>query len=323
MNGVLGQPLQAIAFGDAAGEHGADTAVEVRDRRFNPYRLTAFQRWFGLFNQFVVERFVKAMVLLFAVENGDVGTGLGFVQDACVIQALGLPMVDGATHVELVHATNHLVEAAEAQSGHQPTYLLGDEEEVVDHVFGLSGKALAQFLILGRDTHRAGIEVAFAHHDAAFDNQRRGGKSEFVRTQQCADDDVTAGAHAAVDLDRDTPAQPVEHQRLVGFRQAQLPGTAGVADGCQRRRAGAAIVTGDGHVIGMGLGYAGGHGADADFGNQFHTDARLRVDILEVVDQLCKVLDGVNIMVRWRRNQADTRRRMAYLGNPLVDLVAG
>ncbi len=55
--------------------------------------------------------------------------------------------------------------------------------------------------------------------------------------------------------------------------------------------------------------------ADADFGDELHADARVAVGIFQVVDQLRQILDGVNVMVRRRRNQADARRRAAHLGD--------
>jgi hypothetical protein len=97
-------------------------------------------------------------------------------------------------------------------------------------VLGLAGEALAQGRILGGHAHRTGVEVALAHHDAAFDHQRRGGEAEFVRAQQRADDDVATGLDLAIDLHADTAAQAVEHQGLLGFGQAELPRRTGVLD---------------------------------------------------------------------------------------------
>jgi hypothetical protein len=97
-------------------------------------------------------------------------------------------------------------------------------------VLGLAGEALAQGRILRGDAHRAGVEVALAHHDAAFDDQRRGGEAEFVGTQQGADDDVATGLDLAVDLHADAAAQAVEHQGLLGFGEAELPRRTGVLD---------------------------------------------------------------------------------------------
>ena len=154
--------------------------------------------------------------------------------------------------------------------------LLGDEEEVVDQVLGFAGEALAQLRVLGGHPHRAGVQVAFAHHDAARDDQGRGGEAELVRPQQGTDDHVAPGAQAPIDLDRDAPAQAVEHQGLVGLRQADLPGGAGVLDGGQRAGPGAAVVAGDGHMVRVGLGDTGRHGAHADLGDELDRDPRPR-----------------------------------------------
>ncbi len=75
---------------------------------------------------------------------------------------------------------------------HQGANFLGDKKEIIDHVFRLAGKALAQFRVLGGDTDRAGVQVALAHHDAALDDQGCGGKAELVCPKQGTDDDVAS-----------------------------------------------------------------------------------------------------------------------------------
>ena len=112
-------------------------------------------------------------------------------------------------------------------------------------------------------------------------------------------------------------------QRLVRLGQAQLPRGAGVLDAGQRRGAGAAVVAADQHHVGVRLGHAGRDGADADLGHQLHADAGVVVGVLQVVDQLRQILDGINVVVRRRRDQADARRGVADLGDPGIDLVAG
>ena len=52
----------------------------------------------------------------------------------------------------------------------------------------------------------------------------------------------SAGLQLAVGLDDDAAAQIVEHQHLLRFGQAQLPGDAGMLDRGQRAGAGAAVV---------------------------------------------------------------------------------
>ena len=90
-------------------------------------------------------------------------------------------------------------------------------------MLGLASEALAQYRVLGGDTHRAGVQMALAHHDAAGRDQRGGGKAELVRAQQRGHRDVAAGAQAAIGLDGDAAAQAVQHQGLLGFGKADFP----------------------------------------------------------------------------------------------------
>ena len=79
----------------------------------------------------------------------------------------------------------------------------------------------------------------------------------------------------------------------------------------------------DQDLVGSTLGHTGGDGTDAGLADQLDRHARAGVGVLKVKDQLCQVLDGVNIVVRRRRNQADAGRGLTDLGNPGVDLLAG
>src|SRR5690606_36592690 len=82
-----------------------------------------------------------------------------------------------------------------------------------------------------------------------------------------------------------------------------------------------AFVARDRHVIGTRLGNTRGDRADTDFRDQLDRDARRRVHVLKIVDQLRQVLDRVDVVVRRRADEADARRRMARLADDLVDLV--
>ena len=119
---------------------------------------------------------------------------------------------------------------AEAERGEVLAHLLGDVlEEGLDEL-RLAGEARAQLGVLGRDADRAGVEVADAHHDAAGDDERRRREAELLGAEQGGDDDVAAGLDLAVDLHDDPVAQPVEHERLLGLGEAELPRRAGVLE---------------------------------------------------------------------------------------------
>ena len=72
----------------------------------------------------------------------------------------------------------------------------------------------------------------------------------------------------------------------------------------------------------MGLRDAGGHGAHTHLGDQLHVDPADRIGVLEVVDELGQVLDGVDVVVGWRGDQPHARRGVAGTGDPGVHLVA-
>ena len=71
----------------------------------------------------------------------------------------------------------------------------------------------------------------------------------------------------------------------------------------------------------MRLGHARSDGAHADLRDELHRDARRRVDVLEVVDELREVLDRVDVVMGRRRNQGDSRRRVPDPRDHLVHLV--
>ena len=61
-------------------------------------------------------------------------------------------------------------------------------------------------------------------------------------------------------------------------------------------------------MVGARLGNAGGDSTDADFGDQLDRDQAVRIDVLQVVDQLRQILDRIEVVMRRRRNQADAGR---------------
>ena len=154
-------------------------------------------------------------------------------------------------------------------------------------------------------------------------HQRRGGEAELLGAQQRGDHDVAAGLQLAVGLHADAAAQVVHHQHLLRFGEAELPRNARMLDGAERRRARAAVVAADQHHVGMRLGDARGHRAHADFGHQLHRNARLRIDVLQIVDQLRQIFDRVDVVMRRRRDQAHAGNGVAHARDHLVHLVAG
>ena len=246
----------------------------------------------------------------------------GLVKDLGKVEAFRLVVVHRLLHFQPFGVTHHFVDRAKVELGHQLAHFPSDEAHEVDSVLRVAGKFFAQLRILRGHADRARIQMANAHHHAAQRHQRPGCKAELLRSEQCAYDHITAGLELAIHLDDDAAAQVVEDEHLVRLGQTKLPGGAGVLDARQGGGACPAVMAADQHHIGMRLGYACRNRADADFRHQLDADAGVMIGILQIVDQLRQVFDGVNIMVRRRRNQANARRRIADFGDPRIDFMA-
>ena len=183
------------------------------------------------------------------------------------------------------------------------------------HVLRLAGEALPQLGVLRGHAHRAGVQVALAHHDAAERDEDRRAEAELLGPQQGGDGQVAAGLQLPVHLDADAVAQAVGDQRLLRLRQAQFPRQARVLDARQGAGARAAVVAGDEDHVGLALGHACGDRADADLRDEFDGDAGGGVDGLQVVDQLGQVFDGIDVVVRRRRDERDAGRRVPHVGD--------
>jgi hypothetical protein len=88
-------------------------------------------------------------------------------------------------------------------------------------------------------------------------------------------------------------------------------------------RARAAVVAGDQHDVSMSLGDACSDRADPNLGNKLDVDSGTTVRVLEIVDELSEVLDRVDVVMWWRRDETDPGRGVPGPGDPGVDLVPG
>ena len=79
----------------------------------------------------------------------------------------------------------------------------------------------------------------------------------------------------------------------------------------------------DQHVVGPRLGHAGGDRPDPRLAHQLDADPGVGVGRLQVVDQLSEVLDGVDVVVRRRRDQLLAGLRVAEPRDQLGHLQAG
>jgi hypothetical protein len=120
-------------------------------------------------------------------------------------------VIDASTRINQINAPNQIVKPPNAKLSHDFANFFCDKEKEVDDVLGLALKLFTQYWILRCYANRAGIEMAFAHHDAAFNDERSGSKTELIRTKQRTNHNVTPRLHLTVSLHAYATAQAIEH----------------------------------------------------------------------------------------------------------------
>ena len=145
--------------------------------------------------------------------------------------------------VEHLGLADHLVEAAVAELRHDLADLFGDEEEIVDHVLGLAGESV---LSTGSCVATPTGQVLRWHLRIMMQPAAINGAVAKPNSSAPKSAPITTSRpvrEAAIDLHHDAAAQPLAHQRLVGFGQTDFPWRPGSARSGQRRGTGAALKT--------------------------------------------------------------------------------
>mmetsp|Transcript_57240 Transcript_57240/g.149089 ORF Transcript_57240/g.149089 Transcript_57240/m.149089 type:complete len:462 (-) Transcript_57240:3115-4500(-) len=239
------------------------------------------------------------------------------------VQVCCFPMLlQVRTGPQQVCSPDELCKASTAQRSHDLSDVLRHHEEVIDEVLWLASELLPEFRILRCNTHGARVQVALAHHDATQGDERRRGHRNLLCPKQSGHDDIAPGSDLAVSLHSHSVPQPVQHERLVGLSDADLPRQATMLDGSPLGSTSAPGHARDREVVGLALCDTRGDDADADPCDELHGDTCGWVCVFQVTDQLCHIFDGIHVMMRRRRDETHTRRGLPGLSDFPDDLVA-
>src|SRR5207249_3421272 len=121
---------------------------------------------------------------------------------------------------------------------------------------------------------------------------------------------VVRALHAAVAPDLDEVTQARRDERAMRLRDADLRGKPGAPERVLARRAGAPVVSREGHDVRAGLRDPDRDDPDVRHDRHLHRDPRTRVHRLELVHDLREVLDGVDVVVVRRRDEVHARLRV-------------
>ena len=89
--------------------------------------------------------------------------------------------------------SDHFVDGAETEFGHDFTEFHGDERHEIDDMFRFAFEVFTKFRILSGDADRAGVFLTDTHHQAAHRDEGSRCESVFFGTEQCSDRDITTG----------------------------------------------------------------------------------------------------------------------------------
>ncbi len=226
------------------------------------------------------------MVLGNLAVASDIWPSVWLMENLRDINPLGFPVIDRLFGLQYIGAAHHFIDSAEAQLRHNLPQFLSDEGHKVDRVLGIAREVLPQGRILGRHTNGAGVFVAHPHHDAAEGYQWCRGEAVLFCAEEGGDRHVSPGLNLTVRFYGDAAAQIIQHQGLVGFRQAQFPGEARMFDRGLGRRSCATVKTRDQHHIGVSFCHPSGDSANPHFRHQFDADPCFAIGVLEIVDEL-------------------------------------
>ena len=119
------------------------------------------------------------------------------------VETVGFPVLDGGVGSKALNMADHVVDGAESQARHVLPGFFGYHEEVVHNMLGQAREFLAQLGVLGGDADRAGVQVAFPHHDTPERNQGGRGEAELLRSKKSGDRYISACLELPVCLEND------------------------------------------------------------------------------------------------------------------------
>ena len=189
-----------------------------------------------------------------------------------------------------LHLLAHRLEEPRAALGRRVDGLRG---ELLQPVLG----RLLGGLDLGGDPDVAGVELAPAADRASQGDHRQGAERHPVGAHAVELHDVVGVAVAAVGPDLDPVADAGLHQGAVHGSGPDVGGKPDVAQGVLAGGAGAALEARQGDDVRAGLGDAEADRADVRDDRDLDGYPEVRVDRLQLVDQLGEVLDRVEIVV--------------------------
>ena len=245
-----------ILSGNFCTKQSTKGTVDVADLNLDGFLFTFLKCRSELLKQYL---FIQCLIEVKGVCLLLIKNCFGMVCNIRIVKDVGNIDVCGKSFQMLLFlkeiGTSHkLIHTANAELAHIFTQLLRDKSHKVNDIFRLSCKTLTKLGILGCNTNRTGIQVADTHHDTSHGYKRSGCKTEFFRTKDGCNGNITAAHQFSVCLDPDLVTKSVHNQGLMGFCKTKLPRKTGIVNGGLRSSTRTTVITGNQDDLCTGLG---------------------------------------------------------------------
>ena len=243
------------------------------------------------------------------------------VQDCTKVYFTFVWLINCICSNQKICASYHLFQASHTQFCHIFTKLLGNKFHKVLNIFRFAFESLSQLRILGSYTNRTGVQIADSHHYTAHSYKRCCSKTEFLCTKKCCNCNITTAHQFTVCLNADTVTKSVHKQCLMGFSKSKLPWKSCIVNGASGCCTSTSIISGNQDYLCTSLCNSGCNRTNASLRNQLYRNICIFICIFQVIDQLCQVLDGIDIVMRRRGDQGNTRCGVTSFRNPWINLL--
>mmetsp|Transcript_25073 Transcript_25073/g.71595 ORF Transcript_25073/g.71595 Transcript_25073/m.71595 type:complete len:271 (-) Transcript_25073:2963-3775(-) len=209
---VVGQAILAISGGNFVRKHSTKCAVSVLRIFMDDYWCSLLKRVHCLLDQNIILGNVKPVVLTLQVANSSIGVELGCrCEQRAEVKISALVVSSLLVVLQVLSLSDHLLHRTVSELGHDFADLFCEQEKVVHDMFRLSGELLSKFLVLSGNTDWTSVQMTLSHHDAAHGNQRSSRKSEFLRSKQTGNRNITTSLDLTVSLKFDSVTEAVQH----------------------------------------------------------------------------------------------------------------
>lgn len=174
---------------------------------------------------------------------------------------------------------------------------------------------------MSRKEEGEGVKMEIENNDEERRNKRRGREKEIVRKEKREDEKVEKGEKEEIEMKRKEGEKKVKKKSMVGLGKEDLKRGKGVIKRGERWRESEEIIERKGDMVGERIGEKGWKSEKEKLRKKIERNIGWRIEVFKVVDEMRKILNRVDVMVRRRRNEEKKRSGVEGIGDGRIEIV--